>query len=36
MTGALSGVAFRYLPIVILAVLWQMASDFGWVSTAVF
>jgi ABC-type nitrate/sulfonate/bicarbonate transport system permease component len=35
MTGSIAGVAFRYLPIVILAVLWQMASDFGWVSTAV-
>src|ERR1700741_3637741 len=26
MTGAISGVAFRYLPIVILAVLWQMST----------
>ena len=35
MTGAISGAAFRYLPIVILAVLWQMSTDLGWVSTAV-
>jgi len=35
MTTAVTSAAFRYLPIVILAVLWQAASDFGWVSTAV-
>src|SRR5262249_61922535 len=35
MTGAISGAAFRYLPIVILAALWQMSTDFGWVSTGV-
>ncbi len=35
MTSAITGTAFRYLPIVILLALWQAASDFGWVSTAV-
>jgi NitT/TauT family transport system permease protein len=35
MTSAITGTAFRYLPIVILLALWQAATDFGWVSTAV-
>jgi ABC-type proline/glycine betaine transport system permease subunit len=35
MTATIAGAAFRYLPIVILLALWQAASSFGWVSTAV-
>jgi ABC-type nitrate/sulfonate/bicarbonate transport system permease component len=32
---AVLSVAFRYLPILLLMVLWQAANDFDWVSTAV-
>jgi len=32
---ALANAAFRYLPIVLLLLLWQAANDFNWVSTAV-
>jgi NitT/TauT family transport system permease protein len=32
---AVVNAAFRYLPIVLLLLLWQAANDFDWVSTAV-
>ena len=35
MNATIAGATFRYLPIVILLALWQAASSFGWVSTAV-
>jgi NitT/TauT family transport system permease protein len=35
MTATITSATVRYLPIVILLALWQAASDFGWVSTAV-
>jgi NitT/TauT family transport system permease protein len=32
---AFANVVFRYLPLAILLALWEAATDFGWISTAV-